>query len=684
MISAEPNTQPAGGPIEFWQIVRRRKGVLILFAFSGAAIGYLLTLLQTPMYQARTSIEIVGLNDNFLNTKQVKPVTETGSTAEIADLQTQIKILLSESLLGRVLEKLAGQFPLLALKDAQKGVTVHGAGQSRILEIGVDSADPAMAANFANTLSGEFISQNLEARRKTTDETSRWLNQQLEDMRLKLERSEDRLQAYARQSGLMFTAEQVSVLEDELGRLQRNLSAAQADRIAKQSRYEISLGSPPEALPDVLNDESLRDYRAKLTELRRQIAELEATYTTEHPKVMRAQAQLSIIWSALERERGDILKRIENEYEESKRKAMMLTNAYTELARRAGAESEKAIKYRILKREVDSNRQLYDTMLQQLKQSDIAAAMRASNVRVIDAARIPARPYKPDAPLNAGLGLLTGVALGIGFVVLRERGDRSIQQPGDTPLYLNLPELGVIPSTRGDRVELITWRQKPSLTSESFRSTFLSIQLAKQAAQVLVVSSAEPLEGKSTVASNLGIAIAETGRQVLLIDADLRKPKLHDVFGLANERGLSGFLNARGSAGFLGLIQETKVPRLSIITSGPGSGMVTSLLHGPQMPELLRRLRAEFEIILIDTPPMLQLPDARVLGRMADQVILVVRSGKTSRDAAMAAKQRFSEDGTRVLGTILNNWNPKSSPNGFYNTSYKSFSKHYASRSARA
>src|SRR5258708_25693069 len=194
MISPEPNAQPAGGPIEFWHILRRRKRVLILFACScsGAATGYLLTVPQTPIYQARTSIEIAGLNDNFLNTKQVKPVTETGSSSEMADLQTQIKILLSESLLGRVLDKLAGQFPLPALKNAQKEVKVHGAGQSRILEIGVDSADPAMAAKFANTLAGEFISQNLEARRKTTHETSRWLNQQLEHMRLKLERSEAR------------------------------------------------------------------------------------------------------------------------------------------------------------------------------------------------------------------------------------------------------------------------------------------------------------------------------------------------------------------------------------------------------------------------------------------------------------------------------------------------------------
>ena len=246
-------------------------------------------------------------------------------------------------------------------------------------------------------------------------------------------------------------------------------------------------------------------------------------------------------------------------------------------------------------------------------------------------------------------------------------------------------------SAREDRVELITWQQKPSMISESFRSALLSILFSKEGdrpPQVLVITSAEPSEGKSTVASNLGIAVAETGKKVLLIDGDLRKPKLQDIFGVTNERGLSDLLRnhqpVNGSGGPDGQIRPTKVPGLFILTSGPSASLDTRLLHGPQMPELLRRLRVEFETILIDTPPMLQLPDARLMGKMADRVILVVRCGKTSRDAALAAKRRFAEDGTRILGTILNDWNPKSSPNGFHNTSYKSFTKHYASRGAHA
>jgi receptor protein-tyrosine kinase len=242
-----------------------------------------------------------------------------------------------------------------------------------------------------------------------------------------------------------------------------------------------------------------------------------------------------------------------------------------------------------------------------------------------------------------------------------------------------------------DRVEMMTWRRKPSPVAESFRSLLISIVFSSENGnrpKVLVLTSAGPAEGKSTVVSNLGIAIAEVGQRVLLIDADLRKPRLQDIFSLSNGRGLSDVLRQRKSVqenGTLdGLIRETEVPGLFVLTSGPATASSTNLLYGSHMPELLRQLRAEFETILIDTPPMLQIPDARVMGRIADRVILVVRSGRTSRDAAIAATQHFSEDGTKMLGTVLNDWNPKSSPDGYYGyrNGYYGYSRYYSAHLA--
>jgi polysaccharide biosynthesis transport protein len=221
------------------------------------------------------------------------------------------------------------------------------------------------------------------------------------------------------------------------------------------------------------------------------------------------------------------------------------------------------------------------------------------------------------------------------------------------------------------RIELSTWQRKPSAVAESFRATLVSILFSGENGsrpRVMVVTSSNPSEGKSTVVSNLGIAVAEVNQRVLLIDADLRKPRLHDIFNLKNDNGLSDLLRSKDTVGAAleGAIQQTHVPDLYVLTSGSITSAATSLLYSNRMPELLQKLRTEFETIFIDTPPMLQIPDARVLGRMVDRVIMVVRAGKTTRAAAMAARKRFSEDGTQMLGTILNDWNPKRSPNGYY------------------
>jgi succinoglycan biosynthesis transport protein ExoP len=363
---------------------------------------------------------------------------------------------------------------------------------------------------------------------------------------------------------------------------------------------------------------------------------------------------------------------------------------------------EKSIQYGILKREVDSTRQLYDAMLQRLKEASIAAAMRASNIRVVDTARAPLSPYKPDATRNSALGVLAGLFLGVALVVMRERADRSIQEPGDSTFYLNLPELGVIPSAQAarhrlyylrrkqigepaapaetglvksdgpDRVELASWQHKPSLVAESVRAILTSILFSGDNGnrpRVLVVTSGSPKEGKTTVVSNLAIALAEVHQRVLLIDGDMRRPRLHEIFGVGNERGLSDILKenvALAESGVAGAIQETKLANLFLLPSGPASNSASTLLFSRQMPGLLKDLQRQFDSILIDTPPMLQMPDARVLGRLADAVLLVIRAGHTTRDAAMAARQRFEEDGTPVLGTILNDWDPKSSGGSYY------------------
>ena len=747
--------------LDYWRILQRRKGTVILVAFVGLLIGVLVTLPQTPVYQAHTSLEIQDINQNFMNAKDISPVNDTGSYTALTDIQTQIKILQSETLLDRTVQKLravkpadlqneTGRIPAwrkalnlpqpavldereAALNSAAANLKVRAAGQTRVIELLFDSTNPKLAADFLNTLTNDYIDQNIEVRWQMSQRTAAWLERQLDEMRIKLERSEDTLQAYARQAGLLFTGDKQNVSEEKLHELQTALSAAQAERVARQSKWEIARAANAETLPDVLNDPSLRDYQAKLADLRRQQAELVATYTPGYSKVKRVEAQIAEITATLEGERKSILERIRHEFDEAARRESLLALAYGTQAGLVTADGEKSIQYNILKREVDSNRQLYDGMLQKVKETSIASAMRASNARVVDPAKPPASPYKPKLSTNAAIGLLAGLFLGVVFVVMREREDRTLQEPGEAPFWLSVPELGVIPSalsgrslkksyyygrkslhaakpvldnnqspdgvpsgpggagsvlkagsanaSADDRVELVTWQHKPSMLAEAFRVVLTSLLFTGNNGsrpRVLVMTSASPREGKSTVASNLGIALAEIRQKVLLIDADLRKPRLHEIFALSNEKGLGNLLLERPVPPELmeGIVQETQIPGLFVLPSGPATQAAANLLYSATLPELLAQFKKDFDMVILDTPPMLQMPDARVIGRIADGVLLVLRAGQTTRDAAVAARQRLEEDETRVVGTILNGWDPKRSPNGYYGYSKYGYSKY--------
>jgi capsular exopolysaccharide synthesis family protein len=731
--------EPEVGLLEYWRILRRRKGTVLAIACAGLLAGFLVTLPQTPVYQARTSIEIQDLNQDFMNMRQVSPVSESSTYTALSDIQTQIKILQSDTLAERTIAKvrptltdvskapplraniIRSMFNLPApsaadlqnaqLKALPGGMKVRAAGQTRIIEILVDSTDPKLAAAFANTLCNEFIVQNMEARWQMSQRTGDWLSRQLDDMRIKLERSDDALQSYARQAGLMFTSGSDnsgnnnggSVSEQKLRQLQEELSKAQADRMTQESRYELTRNAAPETLPDVLNDSNMREFQSKLTDLERQKAQLTSVFKPEYTKVRQIQAQITTIEAALASSRNDVLGRVKNDFDAASRRERLLAAAYNTQVQLVTQESQKAIQYNILKREVESNRQLYEAMLQRVKESGIASAMKASNVRVVDEAKAPKKPYSPSLPMNAGLGLLAGAFLGMAFVVMRERADKTLQQPGEVALWLEVPELGVIPSanaarhrlyyyspskdggeknrkaltaggddkTAGSSVELITMSERPSMTAEAFRVVLTSILFSGENGsrpRAVVVTSPGPGEGKTTVATNLAISMAEIGRRVLLVDADLRRPRIHTLFKLPNEAGLTTLLQSTNleNADIASLIHPTPVASLFAMPSGPSTSAAANLLFSPVMRLLLQRFRNEFDMVIVDTPPSLQMPDARVVAREADAVVLVFRSGRTTRDAALATAQRFAEDKTRILGTILNDWNPSTAPNGYY------------------
>jgi capsular exopolysaccharide synthesis family protein len=510
----------------------------------------------------------------------------------------------------------------------------------------------------------------------------------------------------------MFTSDKRAVAEERLRQLQDELSRAQADRITKQSRYEMTARGPAD-VQDLPTQTSLHQYHVSLTDLRRQRAELATTYTPEHAKVRRLDAQIAELESALRSEERNIVNRIENDHNQAIRREALLSAQLANQSRLVTELSDRTVQYNILQRDVDSNRQLYDLMLQRSKEAVIATGIRASNFRVLDPAPTPDYPFTPKPLINCVLGLATGLFIGLLFVFAREQGDSTVREPGEAQQYLNMAELGVLFHDRDGHALLrspeqsrpgvlervsgtnlwrsddqlneqlqsvrLFWAQLSTGTSptmqsavvlESLRSTVTSVVTSTVRGDdpaVIVVSSAEPREGKTTVVTHLGLMIAQIGRRVLLIDADFRKPRLHQIFGISDDIGFSTLLRSGPLTDqtLRDAVQPTAIPGLDVITSG-GLSNSAHLLHSPRLAHVLQGLKKYYDIIVIDTPPALQIADARLVGQVSDGMILVVRSGVTSKQAAAAVTQRFQNDGIHMIGMILNDWNPNASARGYY------------------
>jgi succinoglycan biosynthesis transport protein ExoP len=692
------------GVMEYLQSLRRWKWTVVVFALAGVAAGLLAASVQSPAYEGTATLEVQNVNDNFLNFKQVLPTDGSGSAGALSDIQTQIKIVQSDAVVNPVAEQIANKpiplenyyfswarrlvrlFPSQddfvqdeaeRLKDT---LSVRAVGQTRIIEISARSSSPALAVEFVNKICAQYVEQNINARWEMSQHTSQALSRMLDETRNKVQESETALQNYARQSQLMFTSENKNVADEKLSQLQDALSRAEAQRIDAQSRYETNT-SNQEGIAGALND----DYRGKLTELQRQRAELATTYTSDYGKIKRLDAQIAAMERAITGERQESLKTASNDYKQALRREKLLASSYATQTGVVTDAAKRSIQYNILEHELDGNRQLYDEMLRQVKEASIASAVRAGNVRILDHADYPKKRSRPQPVITCGLGLLVFTFIGLLVGHTREQADSSLREPGEGFRWMGIPELGVVPhqaastllsSRKGKQLPQIV---APSLAggremlaldnaiaAEACRNIVTSVLLAEPGnavPRVIVVTSPGPREGKTTVAANVAMTMATMGRRVLLVDGDIRRPRLHQVFGVSNETGLSKILE-RGHVTEQNLdpvIRRTSSPLLSLLTSGPPTVTCANLLHSRRLGELLRRFKNEYDFVLIDTPPLLPVADTRVMGRLSDGVILVVRAGQTDREAAAAAHHRLLADETPVLGLILNDWDAASS-----------------------
>jgi len=691
------------GLLDYARLLYKRKGTLALVLVAGILVTVAATVTQAPTYESRAALEVQGVNDNFLNAQNISPTSTYSAMNESNYVQTEAEILGQDTMIEQVVRKLKlddlpayqppakpglmGQLrvklgfkapPKLpmqyAVAVAKQNLKIDPSRQSRIIRLSYQSGDPQLCADFVNTLSQIFIEQSVTARQHAAQQTEEWLSPQLAQLRTKLEKSETALDAYTRANGLMFTTGQQNLAEEKLKLLQEETTRAQADRITKQSQYS-QLG--PSQADTIMDAPAVRDYDSKIADLRRQLADMESLMTPENYKVVRLKAQLEQLEAARKQEVQHLQERLQNDYKSAESREQSLTQTYAHQSGVVQGLSDKITHYNNLKHEVDTNRQFYESMLQRINEAGIASAVRQSNIRLVGPADYPLKPYKPNVMFNMAMGLLVSLVLGVGLVLYQEQGNQSLQTPGEASVYLRLPELGAIPKFQhhlslpqrllgGVNGHGVTARMTAanglSYWSESFRGAVTSILSSSSngdAPHVLVLTSSLPMEGKTTVTSNLGIALAEISEKVLLIDADVRAPRLHKLFNLENKWGLSDLLSDTDHAEerpLEELVQATGSPNLFILPAGPSTENIFGLLHSDHMERLMARFRREFQYVLLDAPPCLQVADARVMAKYADGVVLVVRANHVNRKMAMAAAQRLLLDGIPVLGTILNDW----------------------------
>jgi capsular exopolysaccharide synthesis family protein len=691
--------------LDYWRIVLKRRWVVLsclLVVFSTVAIG---TLKQKPLYAGRVLIEINPQEPEVLTFREI---LQAAPSAEVDSYrETQYKVLQSRTLAEHVIGELhlylypefyrgrllfgliesdpkkipsaSDPGPPDATSDAwrssvrnfQDSVDISPVRRSNLVEVSFFSHDPKLAERVANKLADEYIDQNLQVKWNETTKASEWLSGQLVELKAKLEKSDDALQAYARANSILFVEEKQNLVNARMKQVQEEYTKAQAERFQKEAMYNLVQAGKIQDLPGFLSNKLIQDLAERLAELQRDYAELTTKFKPDYPRAIALKKQIDTLQGSLDHQKMALAQNIVDEYRSALANEKYLTQALEEAKKEVNDIAEKSIQYNILKREADTNKQLYESLLQRMKEAQVSAGITATNIRIVDSAEVPKQPVKPRLLLNLALGVMLGLGLGIGLAFFQEYMDNTLKTPDEVETLLRLPSLGVVPTFvldgvgKGDKRQMISvasQAQQPlaphiqtdSAALEAFRSLRTSILLsANPVPKTLLITSALPEEGKTSTTVNLGATLASLGNKVVIVDCDMRRPACHRSTGVENKPGfvqcLTGHVELPDA-----ILEVPGVPNLSVIPCGPIPPNPAEVLSSPLTGELLRRLRAQFEYVIVDSPPLLSVADSRILATLTDAVVLVVRAYATPHDVVRRARSLLYGAGARLLGITLN------------------------------
>ena len=695
--------------LAYWRIlVKRRWLVLGIFAICTAA-ALLVTLFTTPIYRATAVLQI---DREVQQVVQVEGITQVQGGNDYDFYQTQYGLLKSRALAERAADELnlADVEALRQLKRTswwdrvtallrpqqrsppakpeinttaaqrrqavvmvQQALEVEPIRNSALVRVHYDSPAPEFSARAANAIADGFIASGIERRFGASSYAKRYLEDQLSLVKSRLEASERQLVAFAQRENIVSNGEGQSLVSQNLGDLNSALAAAQDQRIRAQARWRQAQLAAGAALPaDMLANSIIRTLQQQRAQLQGEYQEKLQIYKPDYPLMQQLSGQLVEVDKQIGRELSNIRASVKAEYEASASQERMLMAQLSSLRSQTLDVDNRSIQYNILKREVDTNRQLYDGLLQRYKEVGVAGQLSGNNISIVDRAQAPRAPYKPSLITNLGVGLLIGLLLGVLVAFVLEFLDDTLKTADDIEQRLKLAVLGIIPKL-GPKQTMAQVRDDPrSGFSESYRSVRTALQFSTDQGvpRILLLTSPGEGEGKSTSALSLARKFTQLGKRVLLLEGDLRNPSLRRTMNLQAVVGLSSIL--AGACTMSEATLDTDDDRLKVILAGPLPPNPAELLSGSRLVSLLTTASEQFDQVIIDGPPVLGITDAPILANIASGTLLVVHSGKTRIAGAQAAIKRLITARAHMIGALLTMYDVKAS-GGYGYDSYHAY-----------
>ncbi|HTZ57603.1 MAG TPA: polysaccharide biosynthesis tyrosine autokinase [Acidobacteriaceae bacterium] len=665
----------------FLLIGKKYLWLVLVCAMLGVGAGFIQNATTPKEYRSTANIEIT--QDTADQFRMDTGGGYDGGYIDVTKLDTEIAILKSSTLALKTIQslhldknkdflplgsnhvwdlsKIGDRHALIGMFEG--GLAAERFGHTNILDLSFTARNPELAALICNTLISNYVEHNFTQNYAATREVSDWLGLQLGDLKKRLEASQEHMLTVQKDIGLVGIDQTQSIVLSRLVDISHDLTQAETQRLVSQARLVTLESAPSDVLATLSGDSVLLGLKERLTSLQAELASLSPKYGAKNPRLLEVRSEIAEVSESIKREQEVVIARAQEEVKAATENQDALQRRLDQEKGSAYMGNSKAVEYTLARREYEANRSLYDGLQQRLQEAGILAGLHSTNIRRIDPADPPDFPSSPRKSVNLTLGLLCGLGIGLVLSFLVEALDTNIKTIYDIEERLGLPMLGVVPQVESKLLSPETFVRDAtspvpgawSRLAEAYRALRTTILLSRAGTppQVILISSAKPSEGKTSVTTLESIVFALNGARVLLIDSDLRRPSVHLRFRIPNKTGLTSVLTGKVPLQEA-IVTVPSVPTLHILPAGPIAPMPAELLGSLQMQRLVEGLRANYDFILIDTPPVLTVTDAAVLVSISDGVVLVLRYGQASRNVVARASEILLRSGAHLLGVVLN------------------------------